>query len=547
MSLKKEVLWVLILLILTTAAYALCTPIEQACGCGGIQRRSTLPDGSCSAWTACSVNNLENLCNDQTDDDCDGLTDCADSDCAASLYCRDNDNDGYAASVDCNDNNANINPGKAEICNGIDDNCNNQVDEQLTRSCGTDTGICQAGTETCIDSFWQGCTAVQPTNEICDNLDNDCDGQTDEGCSCTNGQTQQCGSSNIGACQYGTQTCTNGQWQACTNNIEPSTEVCNNNIDDDCDGQTDEGCQVDQPPVDEPIIPPEDILPDEPVPELYQEQPQQIAACVDQDGDGYGMNCALGPDCNDGFATVNPAAAEICNNVDDNCNNQVDENLRQACGSDIGICQAGTETCTNGQWQACTAIQSRTEICYNNLDDDCDGNTDENCQPLSQDEKTLKFFLEKEYAEPDLATAIADHQKTARFTNIKKSSKIVDGKTTINIKIIPIQTLKDVSIYEAIPKSFAENIDEITFATQPKVIEADPLIVWHFAELSEPVDLSYEVDKEIEDAEKKTQTFAHAADFEEKKSSLFMLLAPLGAVPVIIVIIIFFARFAKKE
>lgn len=87
-----------------------------------------------------------------------------------------------------------------------------------------------------------------------------------------------------------------------------ATEICGNGIDDDCDGQTDEGCVVYT---------------------WYQ----------DTDGDGYG-NAAVSTstfvnsapagyvagsgDCNDGSAAVNPAAAEICNGIDDNCDGSID-------------------------------------------------------------------------------------------------------------------------------------------------------------------------------------------------------------------------------
>src|SRR6185436_5053684 len=45
------------------------------------------------------------------------------------------------------------------------------------------------------------------------------------------------------------------------------------------------------------------------------------AVCRDNDGDGYGKSCALGPDCNDSNAAVHPVAPELCNGIDDNCNN----------------------------------------------------------------------------------------------------------------------------------------------------------------------------------------------------------------------------------
>ena len=54
---------------------------------------------------------------------------------------------------------------------------------------------------------------------------------------CTNGQTQECGT-DIGICKKGTQTCINEQWTLC-NDIKPTQETCNDNLDNDCNGKTD--------------------------------------------------------------------------------------------------------------------------------------------------------------------------------------------------------------------------------------------------------------------------------------------------------------------
>lgn len=58
---------------------------------------------------------------------------------------------------------------------------------------------------------------------------------------CTSGETKSCGS-DIGRCKKGTQTCEDGEWSDCVGEISPIKEICNNNVDDDCDGLIDEYC-----------------------------------------------------------------------------------------------------------------------------------------------------------------------------------------------------------------------------------------------------------------------------------------------------------------
>jgi hypothetical protein len=92
--------------------------------------------------------------------------------------------------------------------------------------------------------------APETTAEICGNgIDDDRNGIIDEDCSCAVGDTQPCGSgaaTPLGACRRGTQTCVRsgefGRWSTCVGEVLPQAEICGNGIDDDCNGQVDEGC-----------------------------------------------------------------------------------------------------------------------------------------------------------------------------------------------------------------------------------------------------------------------------------------------------------------
>jgi hypothetical protein len=119
-------------------------------------------------------------------------------------------------------------------CDGLDNDCDGVVDG-MARDCSVDhLGICAVGTETCTAGIWGGCPESQ--TETCNGLDDDCDGDLDG----SEGLFQECGTSDVGACQYGTQQCQDdGSWGACDGNIDPVPEVCTNEADDDCDGFTD--------------------------------------------------------------------------------------------------------------------------------------------------------------------------------------------------------------------------------------------------------------------------------------------------------------------
>lgn len=103
------------------------------------------------------------------------------------------DRDGFPVCArDCDDEDPTVGPYAEEICDGRDNDCDFQVDEDeqgdaLSRQCYEGEvdlsafGVCQRGQETCVGGEWGSCVgAVYPTPETLDGLDNDCDGETDE-------------------------------------------------------------------------------------------------------------------------------------------------------------------------------------------------------------------------------------------------------------------------------------------------------------------------------------------------------------------------------
>ena len=290
------------------------------------------------------------LCND-LDDDCDGQTDEPFTDKGTSCDGADGDSceEGLwqcnGSILICTDDT----PTAQETCNDLDDDCDGQTDEGFPlkgQACDGDDGdLCAEGFWTCDGTSLLCSDSTGTASELCNNLDDDCDGGTDEGFAL---KGQPCDGGDVDNCADGQWVC-DGTNLVCTDATSGNTEVCNN-IDDDCDGQTDEGFALKGQP------------------------------CDGTDGDncneGFWQCDGTGLACSD----IGGTNQEVCNNIDDDCDGTVDEGFGlkgQTCdGNDADLCKEGSWVC-DGTNLVCTDTgASNQEVC-NNVDDDCDGTVDE--------------------------------------------------------------------------------------------------------------------------------------------------------------------------
>ena len=300
----------------------------------------------------------------------------------------DDDNDGYTLDVDCNDLDETVNPGADDsACDGKDNDCDGLVDNgYVTTPTNCGVGACAtSGTLQCVaGSEVNSCTAGTPAIEVCDNLDNDCDGTTDEDLT----QSTICG---VGACgsNTGYETCTAGSW---------SGNTCN---------------------------------------------PYAGATTDDV----------------------------TCDNVDNDCDASVDEDyVSQATSCGVGVCAAtGQTSCVAGNIQdSCTAGTPAIEVC-DNLDNDCDGTTDEGCEISEED------YIEQEILALENMDLTGKAQKSVD-NGIKDLNKAIDafnqGKTEKAIGKIEkaVRDLMKAQKQDADTQRVIDNLVELVKGITDKVL-----------------------------------------------------------------------------
>jgi hypothetical protein len=126
----------------------------------------------------------------------------------------------------------------AETCNGDDDDCDGLVDDDLGgEPCGSDVGACSSGSTVCVAGELHCVGSVDPIPELCNGVDDDCDGAVDDG---NPGAGDTCDTGQPGVCAVGLDVCRDGALH-CEPAEAPTPEMCNGD-DDDCDGAVDDDC-----------------------------------------------------------------------------------------------------------------------------------------------------------------------------------------------------------------------------------------------------------------------------------------------------------------
>jgi hypothetical protein len=316
----------------------------------------------------------------------------------------DNDSDGWPSPEDCNDGNPAINPDAEEVCDGLDNDCNDLIDD--------DADVDADGVFACFDCDDEDATAFPENTEVCDGVDNNCDDEVDEGLDADGDGFVPC--ADFADCDDADAL------------IYPGAEEVCDGVDQDCDGLVDEtflgpaddvdqdgspGCTDcdDSDPANSPLL--EEVCDgqdndceagtvfggDES--DADGDGAPACADCDDSDalnfpgnpeicdggdndcdaatvfggdeGDADGDQVLACLDCDDGDPANFPGNAEICDGADNDCNGAAD-----ASGGEADADGDGSPSCADCDDSDPGNFPGNPEVC-NGLDEDCDQAVDE--------------------------------------------------------------------------------------------------------------------------------------------------------------------------